>query len=202
MSLFVGISTTFMDSWENPVAQSLSFAPVQEVGKHYEWNGLEKIKQGQVWRVVTPIFLHMGILHLAFNMIWLYQLGSQIESLRGPWRFALLVLAIAICSNVLQYYYPFKLVPFGFSTRSAVFGGMSGVVYGLFGYIWMKRRYQPELGLYVDETTVIILIAWLLICMVGYIPLLGSISIANTAHLIGLLVGMGWATAPLLWKRR
>lgn len=144
--------------------------------------GLPEVASGQVWRLITPIFIHMGILHLLFNMFWLYDLGSAIEARRGTGRFALLVLAAAALPNLLQFYW-----------NGPLFGGMSGVVYALFGYIWMKQRYQPELGLGLAESTVWIMLAWLFIA-----PLAGPT--ANAAHVGGLLVGMAVGIAPRLGR--
>ncbi len=98
---------------------------------------------------MTPIFLHFGLIHLLFNMVFLYQLGGMIEARRGPWRYLLLGLVCAVLSNIAQY----GLSTIGWEDGRFVvqmpglFGGMSGVLYGLFGYIWMKSRYEPALGL-------------------------------------------------------
>ncbi len=100
-------------------------------------NQLTEIENGEVWRLVTPIFLHFGILHIAFNMFWLYDLGTLIERRIGSFVFVLLVLALAIPSN-------YAAVP----GHGAFFGGMSGVVYGLFGYAWVRGRLDPTCGLY------------------------------------------------------
>ncbi len=104
--------------------------------------GLGPVLHGQVWRLVTPIFIHFGILHLLFNMYMLYDLGGAIERRRGPIRYLSLVLVLAVVSNLVQYFlgHPswdgselrWTLVP--------NFGGMSGVLYGLFGYLWMKAQ--------------------------------------------------------------
>src|SRR5690606_37673500 len=54
---------------------------------------LRHLAEGEVWRLVTPIFLHANLLHLGFNMLWLYSLGSQVELQRGKWRFTALLLS-------------------------------------------------------------------------------------------------------------
>ncbi len=157
-----------------------------EEGQGFSRKGLHEVRQGQVWRLVTPIFIHFGLLHLVFNMFWLMDLGGMIEGRKGFWWLALLVLLTAIPSNLAQYY----------QSESPLFGGMSGVVYGLFGYVWMKGRYQPSEGIGVPPNTVWYMLAWLFICMTGWVG-----PIANTAHVAGLLLGMAVGVAPYAWKR-
>lgn len=144
-----------------------------------------EVRQGQVWRLVTPIFLHLSILHLVFNMLWLYQFGNAIENRRGTARFAALVLAIAVISNLAQYV-----------TEGPGFGGMSGVVYGLFGYLWMKARFDPRAGFFMPPSTVMILIAWFFLCMTGLIG-----NVANVAHGAGLAVGIAVGLSTIAWRR-
>ncbi len=145
---------------------------------------LASLKQGQVWRIITPIFLHFGhfgILHLLFNMIWLMDLGSMIETRRSSLFLIGLVLGAAILSNVGQLFW-----------SGPFFGGMSGVVYALFGYVWIKGKYQPHLGMMMHQQTVWIMMAWLFLCMTGVIG-----NVANTAHVIGLIVGGVVAYVPV-----
>src|SRR5262249_30799680 len=80
---------------------------------------------------------------------------------------------------------------------SPLFGGMSGVVYGLFGYVWMKSRYEPGLGLAMSPNTVFIMVGWFFLCLFGAVG-----AVANVAHGVGLLAGMAIGCAPQLWKRR
>lgn len=143
--------------------------------------GLDEIRRGEVWRLVTPIFMHSRtlILHLLFNMFWLADLGSQIERARGSLRFAALVVATAVVSNLAQYL-----------LAGPWFLGMSGVVYGLLGYIWMKVRYDPDTAMRLRANTVPTMLIWLLLCTTG---LLGPI--ANAAHIAGLLAGMAIGVA-------
>ncbi len=142
---------------------------------------LADIRHGEVWRLVTPIFMHSAYnpLHIIFNLLWLRLLGTLIEVRRGTLRLAVLVLVSAAVSNYGQYLWMERMDDVG------PFLGMSGVVYALFGYIWMKGVYQPEHGMGVHPNTVNIMLLWLVLCMTG---VLGSI--ANGAHVVGLVVGI------------
>jgi GlpG protein len=73
---------------------------------------------------------------------------------------------------------------------------MSGVVYALFGYVWMKGRFEPHLQMGVMPQTVTIMLVWLVACMTG---LLGPI--ANAAHVAGLAAGLVAGYAPTGWRR-
>jgi GlpG protein len=138
---------------------------------------LHEVFAGEVWRLFTPIFIHFGLIHLLFNMMWLFQLGCMIEARQGTWLLAALVTVIALCSNVAQLYF----------SHHPSFGGMSGVVYGLAGYVWIRGKYDPESGVFLDQQSVTILLVWLVVCYSGYVG-----SVANTAHLSGLIIGMVW----------
>ena len=134
-----------------------------------------EIREGQIWRVITPLFLHMGILHIAFNMLWLYQLGSQVETNQGPRFLLLAIFIIGALSNTVEY-----LVP-----PHNPFGGMSGVIYGLLGYIWAMGRYYPRSGYFMDNGSLWFMIVWLFLCMTGVFG-----PTANWAHLTGLVCGL------------
>jgi GlpG protein len=157
----------------------------------------ELVSQGEVWRLVTPIFIHFSIWHILFNMLMLYQLGSAIELRRGPMRYALLVLVLAIVSNLAQYYLGAYHPGDGWSLPepSIHFGGMSGVVYGLIGYVWMKGRYEPHLGLMLHPQTLTWAIVWFFLCMTPALQ-----NVANGAHIAGLVTGIVVGAAPHLWR--
>jgi GlpG protein len=142
----------------------------------YRDRGLPEIQQGQVWRLLTPIFVHYDILHIFFNMLWLRDLGSMIEGRQSTWHLGLLVVVIAICSNLAEFYIG----------HTPAFGGMSGVVYGLFGYIWLRGKFDPASGLFLHPTTVVMMIVWFFICLTGYLP------VANIIHAVGLAMGLAW----------
>ena len=138
--------------------------------------GLPEIKHGQVWRLFTPMFIHFGEMHLLFNMLNFYFLGTAIEQRQSSRLLAALILVIAGLSNFGQYL-----------VGGPTFGGMSGVVYGLFGYIWIRNRFDPGFGLQLNKQSVIIMIVWFFLCLFGVIP-----HVANTAHGVGFGVGMAW----------
>ena len=139
--------------------------------------------ENQWWRAITPIFIHFSFAHLAFNCLWIYILGEKIENIDGSFTFAMLVIFSAIFSNCLQYFY----------TDSSLFGGLSGVIYGLLGFCMILEldteydRYELPPGLY------IFMMVWLILGFVGILDLFGFGSVANFAHLGGLISGIIFA---------
>jgi len=188
-SCAVALLTQFGSRLE-PVRSALSIVEIRKsnVPGMIEWNRslVNELRTGQVWRLVTPMLIHFGILHLLFNMYWLFRFGRDIEIRAGSLRFAVLVLAISVSSNVAQF----------LATANPLFGGMSGVVYGLFGFLWIKSRFDPRSGYFVDQITSILLIAWFFICAFGWVG-----PIANWAHGVGLVAGAALAYAPVAWRR-
>jgi GlpG protein len=138
---------------------------------------MPEIDAGQLWRLVTPIFMHFSIAHILFNMWWLYDLGTLIERQMGSRWFALLVLAVALPSNFAQY-----------EVTGPAFGGMSGVVYGLFGYAWIRGRLDPTCGLYLRPDVAFWMLAWFGLCALGGTINVGNV--ANWAHGGGLVAGV------------
>lgn len=147
----------------------------------------EQIQQGQVWRLVTPVFLHVDLFHILFNMLWLVVLGNQIEYRIGAVRYLLLSFIAALITNLAQYL-----------MSGPAFLGYSGVVLALLGFIWMRQRRAPWEGYQLARATVIFIsiyvVGLLLIQVVsfgmelaGREPIFGGI--ANTAHLVGAITG-------------
>lgn len=148
--------------------------------------------RGEYWRLLTPIFLHFGLLHLVFNMLWLWELGRRIETTLG----SLVLLAIVVLTgaggNIAQHLYD----------GTVLFGGMSGVIYGLLGYMWVWARLKARPPLVLPPGIMLVMMLWLLACMSGLVESLGFGAIANAAHLGGLVLGalLGLGTA-LLYSR-
>lgn len=138
--------------------------------------GLTEILHGQFWRLLTPIFVHFGFLHILFNVIWMMDLGGMVETRQGSRFFALQLITLGVVSNLAQYL-----------VSGPLFGGLSGVVYGLLGYIWIRGKYDLTSGYYLHPTTVGSMLIWFFACLFGFLG-----SVANTAHAAGLVLGMAW----------
>ncbi len=136
----------------------------------------ESLQNGEVWRLFTPMFIHFGFMHILFNMMWLLDLGSMVEQRRGSIFLFFFIAVISASSNLAQYFF-----------GSSLFGGMSGVNYGLVGYIWMKGKYDPASGLGLHKNTIMMMVGWYLACLVGIIP-----HVANAAHTVGFAGGLAW----------
>ena len=139
--------------------------------------------ENEWWRLITPMFLHFSFAHLAFNCLWIYVLGEKIERIDGKFIFLLLIIFSGIFSNLLQYTW----------TSSSLFGGLSGVIYGMLGYCLIMEmesnydRYGLPSGLY------LFMVVWLILGFLGILDLFGFGSVANFAHLGGMLSGLMFA---------
>jgi GlpG protein len=175
ISVGVALISQLGSNWQ--VLRYFSIADYQISGSMISWKpGLVEVFHGQIWRLVTPIFIHYGIFHILFNMYWLYYLGSQIENIQGIKVYILLVVTIAIIPNVCQ-----------FIVSGPGFGGMSGVNYGLLGYIWIREKFDPNSGLHIENYLIVWMMIWFFLGLTGLIG-----NIANTVHGVGLVVGMMW----------
>lgn len=148
----------------------------------------------QYWRLLTPIFLHFGWLHITFNMLWLWELGSRIERTIGSLNTCGLIVVVAVIANVSQF-------QFG---GPSLFGGMSGVVYGLLGFAWVAPWLEPRWAIQPSAPIMLFMVGWLLLCLFGVVEVLGFGAIANAAHFGGLLAGaaLGLVFGALARARR
>ena len=149
------------------------------------------LSTGQWWRLVTPSFMHFSELHLVFNLLWIWVVGSRIEQLHGRWALLCLFLSASILSNLAQ-----------FLVSGPMFGGMSGVVYAVLGYSWLwdKQGYRPRFGL--PQGLMGFMLVWLVLGYLGILQWIGMGAVANTAHLVGLLVGLLFVLPVKLLSRR
>jgi len=125
-------------------------------------------------RLIGPAFFHFSWLHIVFNTMWWWQLGGSIEKRLGKTTLINILFISAIVSNVGQ-----------FLVSGANFGGLSGVVYALVGFVWWFGYLASEKGLSLSKPIVGFLLFWLVLGFVDLLP----VNVANTAHLLGLLSG-------------
>lgn len=164
----------------------VAVALATEWGDKAAWTGwltisMEKISQGQLWRLFTPVLMHFTLWHLIVNLLWMQDLGGALEAKIGTRRFAAVVAGVALASNLAQY-----------AAGGAAFSGMNGVVYGLFGYLWARGKRDPRFDVFISPLTSGLLLVFLAL---GIFGLVGAT--ANAAHFSGLLAGvaLGWLAA-------
>lgn len=131
----------------------------------------------QAWRWISPVFLHFGFLHFAFNLLWWWDIGSMIERFQGATRLAYLFLVLAIVPNFAQFLW-----------AGNRFGGLSGVVYGVLAYVWIYGRLRKNYPLQLRPVIIYMMVGWMLI---GFSGALDNVvgAMANQAHLAGLVAG-------------
>jgi GlpG protein len=167
VSLLVGIATEFGDN------RFVGWLVMGPAGSYRD-----VLTHGELWRLLTPIFVHFGILHLVFNMWWLRDLGVMVERALGRWKLASLVVVIAVVSNLVE-----NLL----AAPGSIAGGMSGVVFGLLSYAWVRGRLDLTSGVYIPNQIMVFMGIFFLFCWTGKLG-----NIANITHTAGLVVGSLW----------
>jgi membrane associated rhomboid family serine protease len=156
-------------------------------------------EQHEYWRLITAIFIHIGIIHLLLNNYALWIIGQEIEQIYGSARFVTLYLATGVIGSLGSYVF----------NPQATSAGASGAIFGLFGvmatFAFKYRREIPELLSREIKRRVLPIIA---------INLVFGLSVRivdNAAHIGGLLSGIALALAvpymrptekltPLVWR--
>jgi GlpG protein len=195
-SILVAIVTNAGESMSGGVLPGLLFVdPALIDAGGTLWSSMAR---GDIWRLITPIFIHFGWPHLLMNLFIFWDFGGQIENRRGSVMFAVLVVALAIASNVGQ------AAEMQLREHFGRFGGLSGVGYGLFGYMLVKVRFDNAERYLLSPGTTFLLLLWFTICIAAEFPPLDQMlgfSAANSAHAVGFFLGMAIAYAPLLVRK-
>jgi GlpG protein len=158
------------------VVRLFTFVPLTPVKGGYVPGNTSAILE-QPWRLITPMFLHFGFLHIFFNCWWLKDLGTAIERVFSARYLLFFVLTVAVFSHVLEFV----------MSGPRIFGGMSGVVYGLFAFIWIRGRLDPSFPYRMPQQLVTFMLIWLGLGFTGWVG-----PIANWVHSGGLIVGALW----------
>ena len=114
--------------------ERLMFLAVEEVnGEQYFTTMSYTVEHGQWWRFITPMFIHFSWLHIVFNLLWVWEIGRKIEFTNSAVVLFVAVIASSLAANVTQY----------LLSGPSLFGGMSGVVFGLLGHSLIWSRLVP-----------------------------------------------------------
>lgn len=158
-----------------------------------------QIREGQIWRLFTPALLHANLLHILFNMLWLWYLGRPIEQRIGPFRMLALTLAAGVFTNVLQYL-----------MSGPLFLGYSGIVMALAGFTWMREKIAPWEGYPLNRGTILFLLLFVLaifglqvasFVIQVFTSYKFAPNIANTAHIAGAFIGALLARSKFFAQR-
>lgn len=131
---------------------------------------------GKVHGLITMALLHENAMHIVFNLLWFWMMGGLFERVYGTPRFALFFLTSAAVSSGLQM----------FDQGNAI--GLSGVVYALFGFMWVARAKEPIFGRIAHDGNARMMVGWGILCIV--LTYFNILPVANIAHGAGLAFGV------------
>jgi len=145
---------------------------------------------GEPWRLVTSAFPHVDALHLLFNLYWLWTFGSLVEHRYGALRTIAIYMLFSVGSGLGEYSF----------LEGGV--GLSGVGYGLFGFLWVMSRKDARFYDIVDRHTTILFVGWFFFCIAT--TAVGVMHVANIAHGMGAVLGvmLGHAVAGARRRRQ
>ena len=141
----------------------------------------------QLWRWFSHALLHFSVLHLVFNLLWWWYLGGAVEKRLGSGKLIVITVISALLSGYVQQKF-----------SGPWFGGLSGVVYALMGYVWLRGERDPQSGIFLQRGLIIFALIWI---VAGWFDLFGM-SMANGAHIAGLAVGLAMAFADTINVRK
>jgi GlpG protein len=141
------------------------------------------------WRLVASALPHVNVFHLLFNLYMFWVFGSLVEEEFGHWKAAALYVFLAAVCSAAEYAF----------LRGGV--GLSGVVYGLFGMLWVLSDCDEHFRGVVDRNTIVALTVWFFLCIVGTVTEI--MRVANIAHGAGVVFGalIGLAIVFQDWRR-
>jgi GlpG protein len=170
---------TFQDYFYQ--GRQLYFMPAQD-----SWQTLE------FWRLLTPTFLHFGLLHIVFNIVWMWFFGHRIELIQGRYQLLTVVLITALAANIAQF----------IMSPGTIFGGLSGVDSGLVGYVWVWSLLRRGEDFAVPQSLIYMMLVYLVVAASGIVTFFSGTSVANAAHFGGLFAGMFVAAISVFIGRR
>jgi membrane associated rhomboid family serine protease len=145
---------------------------------------------GEPWRVITSVFPHLDVIHLAFNLYWLWVFGTRVEGELGHLAAAGLYLLFGAGAALAEY---------------ALFHGgvgLSGIGYGLFGLLWVLSRTDERFAGVVDNRVRDLFLAWFVLCCA--LTWADVWRVGNAAHaagaVLGILLGLAMSARRRAWR--
>jgi len=144
----------------------------------------------QPWRFVAPVLFHGDVIHLLFNVYWFWVFGTCLEMEYGPAKNLGLFLLFSVGTVAAEHAVLHNAI------------GLSGVVYGQFGLLWVLSGRDRRFHDAVDRQTVQLMVGWFFLCIV--LSVLRIWPVANIAHGVGCVLGvlLGWTISGRNAMRR
>ncbi|MEK6889376.1 MAG: rhomboid family intramembrane serine protease [Nanoarchaeota archaeon] len=142
---------------------------------------LDQDKYLQVWRYLSAIFLHGGIVHLMYNLLALVLFGSILEKFIGSKRFLLVFFVSGVLANIISI---------NFYSSSL---GASGAIFGVIGALVIVRPWMTVWAFNLPMPMIVAGILWAIGDLIGAVAFLSGNALSNTgniAHLSGMLFGI------------
>ncbi|HEY7773654.1 MAG TPA: rhomboid family intramembrane serine protease [Marinagarivorans sp.] len=154
----------------------LTYTPTKIVGAKVL---VAKWQWAEPWRMLTPVFLHFSLAHIIFNAAAMVQVGSWVERLWGLRFYLVLCVLTGIAGNALQYSW----------SQSPMFGGLSGIVFGLFTFNGVTQLLQPHKAFPLPKGLYVMLAVWLIAGFTPFFEQVFGVQMGNGAHLGGAIAG-------------
>ena len=157
LAVLVSLATFF---GQNQLTFYLTFSKPEIINGFLNFIPIEKtyLEDFEFWRLLSPIFLHFSVAHLAFNSLWIYILGTRIEDIEGYKKLIFLILFSGILSNLAE----------SVASGAIIFGGLSGCVYALLGFCYIREFIQKRYAYRMPPAIYVFMIVWLAL---GYLSL-------------------------------
>jgi GlpG protein len=139
--------------------------------------------------LLTPAFLHGGMVHFVFNALGVWILGRHLEKYLGPWLLIVLVIIAAVISNVSQYV-----------SSGPNFSGISGVIYAFVGFMAVIKKIRPGTFPEISKELLGFMLFWLVLCLTGVVDLFMAGGIGNASHVGGLFAGVIYALMTNIFR--
>lgn len=172
-----------------PITAGVAALAIVATWRFHAGADVSQFMQGyDVWwietlRFISTTFFHANLLHLIFNLYWLWLFGTKVETEFGHAAMLGIFAFLAVGSSAAEY---------AFSVGGI---GLSGVGYGLFGLLWVLSRSDSRFRDSIDRQTVQLLVGWFFLCIL--LTIMKIMPVANIAHGMGCVLGalLGWTLA-------
>lgn len=185
--------------WQGIYDKLVTKIKIPDAAWNFDAPLFEKERQGEIWRLFSPVLLHSDLFHLLFNMVWLVVLGRQIEQRLGKGRYLLFLLLAAFLTNTAQYI-----------MSGSNFLGFSGILCAMLTFVWFRQKNAAWEGYLLERGTMAFVTFFILFLFSIQLISFGieifsdtsfSVGIGNAAHMSGALVGYIFSKMKLFaWR--